>query len=232
MDAVVLRGRVGGRRHPAAESSVKKRPDLLTGEDLPEQPQQKRSREKRRRLKSAGLAVFGEKGYERASIQEMAERAKLPVGGFYQHFRSKRQLLLTLMDELLEHLSLLDLQPGLFVNAREALHAILSRAFSRDLEYLGAYRAWQEATLADPDLAKKQAQIQAWTTLRVRGVFERLQRLQGARRDVDVEGLARAMDSFFWGLLAQAVQMPRPELNRWIDVSTHLIYHALFKDPA
>ena len=209
---------------------MKKRPDLLKGEDLPEAPRQKRSQEKRVRWKAAGLAVFGEKGYEQASIQEIAKRAKLPVGGFYQHFRSKRQLLLVMMDELLERLSELELRAGHFTGPRQAVHQILKRAFAQDLEYLGAYRAWQEAMLGDPELGKKQLEIQAWTTARIRGVFEQLQRLPGARAGIDVEGMARAMDSFFWGLLAKAMGMPRTELERSVEVSAHLIYHALFSD--
>jgi hypothetical protein len=39
------------------------------------------------------------------------------------------------------------------------------------------------------------------------------------------------MDTFFWSLLAQAVQLPKTELSRQIDSATHLIYHALFMDP-
>jgi AcrR family transcriptional regulator len=210
--------------------AVTKRPNLLAGEDLPPEPRQKRSQDKRARLKAAALAQFGEKGYEGASIEVIAQRANLAVGGFYQHFRSKRQLLLSLMDELLEKLSRLDLQPGAFTDVRTGLHALLSRAFSHDLRYLGAYRAWQEAALSDPDLARKQAQIHAWTTARVTTVFQLLQRLPNARPGVDIPSLARVMDSFFWSLLAQAVRMPTTELNRWIDAATHLIYHAIFLD--
>ncbi|MGA8493231.1 MAG: helix-turn-helix domain-containing protein [Terriglobales bacterium] len=206
------------------------RPNLLAGEDLPPQPQQKRSLEKRARLKAAGLALFGEKGYESTSIDEIAIRAKLAVGSFYQHFRSKRQLLLALMDELLEKLSQLDFRPKAVTDVRAVVHELLSRAFSHDLRYLGAYRAWQETVLSDPDLARKQLQIHAWTTARVTTVFQLLQQLPGARPAVDIPGLARVMDSFFWSLLAQAVRMPNVELNQWIDSATHLIYHAMFVD--
>src|SRR6266852_3775674 len=73
--------------------------------------------------------------------------------------------------------------------------------------------------------------IQTWTTARVTTVFQLLQQLPNARPGVDVPGLARAMDSFFWSLLAQAVRMPRMELDRWIDSATHLIHHALFTHP-
>jgi AcrR family transcriptional regulator len=209
---------------------VSARPNLLAGENLPAAPLQKRSLDKRTRLKTAGLELFGEKGYENTSIEEIARRSKLAVGSFYQHFRSKRQLLLALMDELLEKLSQLNLQPQGATNVRAGLRGLLSRAFSHDLRYLGAYRAWQEAALSDPALVKKQREIHKWTTARVLRVFQFLQTLPGARQELDVLGLARAMDTFFWSLLAQAGRLSKPELNQWIDSATHLIYHAMFTD--
>jgi AcrR family transcriptional regulator len=211
---------------------LKKRPSLLAGEDLLSEPRQARSLEKRERLQEAGLALFGERGYESTSVEAIAQRANLAVGSFYQHYRSKRQLLLALMDELLDKLSQLEFQPGAAADTRSVVSALLSRAFAHDLRYLGAYRAWQEAALTDAGLARKQKQIHAWTTARVTAVFEMLAELPGARKGLDLRGLARAMDSLFWSMLAQAVRMPKAELDRWVTSSTHLIYHALFKDAA
>jgi len=227
---VVLCGRLLRGDHATGEAAVIERPNLLRGEDVPAEPRQQRSLEKRARLKEAGLACFGEKGYESTSIDEIASRAELAVGGFYLHFRSKRQLLVTLMDELLEKLSQLDLRPKDVSDVRTALRELLRHSFSHDLRYLGAYRAWQEAVPADPDLMKKNEEIHAWTTARVTALFKGLQQLPGARLEVDVAGLARVMDSFFWSLLARAGQMRRADLNRLIDSATHLIYHALFRD--
>src|SRR5215471_5368697 len=110
MDALLLLWRLN--RRDCGQKVLTRRPNLLAGEDLPPAPVQERSLEKRARLKAAALALFGERGYEGAAIEEIASRAGLAVGGFYQHFRSKRQLLLALMDELLEKLSRLDLRPG------------------------------------------------------------------------------------------------------------------------
>ena len=216
----------------SGDTEVSGHPKLLAGEHLPREPRQKRSVEKRARLKTAGLFLFGEKGYEGTSIDEIARRAKLAVGGFYQHFRSKRQLLLVLMDELLEKLSQLDFRPSMGADVRTVVHELLAGAFSHDLRYLGAYRAWQEAVLSDPELARKQVEIHSWTTSRVTNVFQLLQQLPGARAGVDIVGLARVMDSFFWSLLGQAVRMPQVELKWWIDSATHLIYHAMFCDSA
>jgi hypothetical protein len=116
-------------------------------------------------------------------------------------------------------------------DVRAGLRGLLSYAFSHDLHYLGAYRAWQEAVFSDADLARKQKTIQAWTTSRVAALFHFLQQLPGARSGVDISGLSRAMDSFFWDLLSHAKRLSKPQLNSRIDAATHLIYHALFKDP-
>lgn len=206
------------------------RPDLLAGEHLPPEPVQHRSRNKRKRLKAAALQLFTEHGYEQTSIDEIAANAGVAVGGFYQHFRSKKQLLLTLMDELVEKLSELNLRPQRCANIRESLRAFLSRAFSTDLQFLGAYRAWREAVISDPDLAQKETVIRAWTTERVFRAFSLLQQLPGARPGADVRALAQVMDTFFWTLLAEATQFNASQLNQWIDSATHLIYHALFTD--
>ncbi len=211
---------------------MSRRPDLLADEDLPAAPRQQRSQRKRSQLKAAALELFGEKGYERTSIDEIARRANLAVGGFYQHYRSKRQLLLALMNDLLVAMERLDLRPGATRDVRAALRNMLARGFAGDLHYLGACRAWEEAVLSDPDLARKQRKIRLWTRSRVASLFTALQRLPGARLGVNVLALAQVMDSFFWSLLAQAVRMRRAELNEWIDSATHLIYHALFADSA
>jgi AcrR family transcriptional regulator len=209
---------------------MRTRPKLLTGEHLPRQPLQPRSQDKRARLKAAGLSLFGEKGYEQTSVNDVARRAKIAVGGFYQHFHSKRQLLLALMDDLLENMSRLNLRPAASKDVQAGLRELLARGFSGDLQYLGACRAWEEAVLSDPELARKQQRIRAWTTSRVEALFHHLAQLPGARRGIDRAALARVIDGFFWSLLAQALRMPRMELNNWIDSATHMIYHALFAD--
>jgi AcrR family transcriptional regulator len=212
--------------------AARNRPRLIAAAERSPAPRQRRSLEKRGRLKEAALRLFGERGYENTSVEEIARRAHLAVGGFYQHFKSKRHLLIALMDELVEHLSRLELRPAAAGDPRAVIHALIAAAFDRDLRYLGAYRAWEEAVLSDPDLARRHRALHGWTTGRVMAVFTALQRLPGARTDVDVARLARAMDTFFWSLLAQAVRMSKKELSEAIGAVTDLIYHALFVDGA
>ena len=208
------------------------RPNLLKSEQLPPEPRQKRSQEKRRRLKEAALQIFLSRGYERTSVEQIAKRANLATGSFYQHYRSKRQLLLALMDDLLAAMGRLSLRPNYSGDVRSSLRELLARGFSNDLRYLGAYRAWEEAVLSDPQMANSQIKIRAWTTKRVAALLAALQQWPGARPGVDVPALAPVIDAFFWSLLAQAVFLTTVQLNDWIDAATHLIHHALFLDPS
>jgi AcrR family transcriptional regulator len=206
------------------------RPDLLANEDLPPPPQQRRSVDNRERVKAAALRLFSRHGYARTSIDDIAAEADLATGGFYLHFRTKRQLLVALMDDLLHALDAIELELPSSAEPRRALRTLLARAFSTDLRFLGAYRAWQEAILTDAELARTQEDIHAWTTLRVLRLFRALQAWPGARSGVDVDGLAQVMDRFFWALLAEALRAPKVELDRWLDAATHIVFHAMFVD--
>ncbi len=206
------------------------RPRLLAGQDFPGEPRQRRSQEKREQLLTAGLVLFGERGYEQTSVDDIAGKASVAVGSFYQFFRSKQQLLLVLMDQLLEQLSLLDLQPKGITDIRAGLRMFLMTAFSADLHYLGAYRAWQEASIIDAEIAAKDRKIRQWTTKRVTAVFQILLTMPGARRNINLPVLARLMDRYFWSLLEDAVRFGPSHLKASIEVTAELLYHALFRD--
>jgi hypothetical protein len=118
--------------------------------------------------------------------------------------RSKRQLLLVLVDDLLRELDGVNLRLDRGVEPRAALHDLLDRAFSADLSYVGAYRAWEEAARADPALAKLRRDVHAWTAGRVARMFTALRQWPGARHDLDIPALAAMMNGLFWNMLADA----------------------------
>lgn len=206
------------------------RPVRLQQAALRATPQQSRSRDTRERLKTAALTLFRRKGYANTSIGDIAVAAHVATGGVYIYFRSKRQLLLELMDDLVERLVDLKLVIDTTKPVRLALQDFLSAAFAGDLRFLGAYRAWQEASLTDRELAAKDRQIREWTTARVTQFLTMLGSLPGARQGVDLEALALAIDALLWSLVAQAAAGRKAELTRWVDSATHLIHHAMFRD--
>src|ERR1041384_6580650 len=110
-----------------ARASLPSRPDLLPGADLPPPPRQQRSSDRRTPLEAAALRLFGKHGYGATSVDGVAAEAGVAVGGFYLHFRSKRQLLLSLMNDLLIGLSRVDLEMKTDAGPRRIIHALLLR---------------------------------------------------------------------------------------------------------
>ena len=206
-------------------------PILAYDEDLPAPPRQARSLAAREKLLEAGRNLFAERGYHATSIQEITARAGTAAGAFYTYFRSKRQLLIVLMNELLERLRNLDLRPTGGADVRGGLRSFLAAVFRADLEYYGVVRAWQEAALTDAGLGRMQAAIETWTNARVLGVFRLLQQYPNARPDCDLATFARMMDRHFWSLLARGASLPRRVLDREVRIAADVIYHYLFRDP-
>ncbi len=203
-------------------------PDVLAGEDFPPPPRQERSRRKREALLDAALALFAERGFEGAGIEDIAGRAGIAVGGFYQHFRSKRQALLVLMDRWLGEVAALDPTrcADALTAAPVAIGALVRDALRLDWGYAGAYRAWREAALADPALGALQREMEAWTRARIGVVLRAALRAPGARRAVDGEALAWAVNLLFWRL----AETPADNTEAAVAAVSAMLHHALFED--
>ena len=213
------------KKSTAPRAKPPRRPNLLAGEDFAPMPSQRRSRIRREALLAAALELFARDGFEAAAIGAIAQRAGVAVGGFYQHFRSKRQLLLVLMHEFLQKLEAIDMQPA-GESLRTAIESVLRAGLATDLAYAGAYRAWREAMLSDRALASLDRKIRVWTTARMHTVFVRMLELPNARRDIEVALFAALMDRLFWDLLGSRL-VSRPGT---IETLAHIIEHSLLKD--
>ncbi len=197
---------------------------MLAGESLLPPPRQERSRRNRAALLDSALATFAERGYEAATLDEISQRAGVAVGGFYLHFRSKRQALLVLMDRLIGELAQLEPVPG--GDPRIAVETLVREALRVDIAYLGAYRAWHEAVLRDDELALLHESIDAWTTARVAVLLERIRAAPNARQDVEPIVLARVLNALFWRL----TQLRPGDHEAILKTVTALVVHAIFTD--
>ena len=65
---------------------------------------QKRATRTRKRLKEAALDIFSEKSVDAATVEEITEKADLGKGTLYQHFENKEEIVITLVEEAVEHL--------------------------------------------------------------------------------------------------------------------------------
>jgi AcrR family transcriptional regulator len=203
------------------------RPDIFGSEPAPRQPRQDRSRRRREEVLRAAMERFEAEGYERASIRAIAQEAGVASGAVYQFFRSKRELLLAAMDELLRHLETSSPPPlGEPRTLLADLERFLEDVFAREARFVGVYRAWSEASLVDETIAHRDRAIRIWTSGRIRGLFTRLAAQPGSRAHLDLAVLAELWDRFFWDLLAH----PPSDSSRAAHSIAATLYHALFED--
>jgi len=205
-----------------------KYPDLLVGQHFPPPPKQERSRRKQDALLQSALALFAEQGYEETSIEHIAHHAEVAVGSFYQHFESKQQILLVLMDRLLQEAATLTLEAKSadLHDIRDSIEHLVRRALQVDWAYAGAYRAWREATMRDAKLRVFQLQIEVWTAQKLLLLFQLLSHVPGARQDVDRETLAWELSL----LLLRMAETPLEKPDAVVVSLTSLVYHGLFTD--
>jgi AcrR family transcriptional regulator len=65
---------------------------------------QRRAVRTRRRLKEAALDVFSEKSVDAATVEEITQKADLGKGTLYQYFEHKEEIVVTLVEEAVDHL--------------------------------------------------------------------------------------------------------------------------------
>ena len=63
-------------------------------------PTQKRSIEKKQRIKDAALKLMSEKGYFATSSNEIAREAGVSIGTFYSYFKDKKEIYAELVDDI------------------------------------------------------------------------------------------------------------------------------------
>jgi len=66
--------------------------------------QQKRAKRTRKKLKEAALDVFSEKSIDAVTVEEITEKADVGKGTLYQHFDDKEEIVITLVEEAVDHL--------------------------------------------------------------------------------------------------------------------------------
>jgi TetR/AcrR family transcriptional regulator, transcriptional repressor of aconitase len=187
--------------------------------------EEKRQETKEKLLRSAGF-LFNQGGYEKASVDLIAENAGFSKGAFYSNFESKEAIFL----ELLE------------ANKRrniEALESLLAQEMSAE-ELLSAIRSYQAGPESDFDFAQLTMEFQlqaardanfakAYAKLNrnyrdsLIGVLEKLYAKLGRTPPAPVKDLADILMATISGLLLQSADAPANVRKRLVSEAMLLI---------
>lgn len=142
--ALVKRHHRPERKHPLARMDRSADPPAPMAARSAEGPSSARPRDAaravfRRAILDAAEAIFAEKGFHSARIQDVAERAQIAVGTVYNHFAQKEDVLLALFEERMRDLHAeLVAEPG----APEAFELRLEHRLTRMLGFVDRHRAF------------------------------------------------------------------------------------------
>jgi AcrR family transcriptional regulator len=93
---------------------------------------QRRADRTREKLKEAALDIFSEKSVHAVTVEEITEKADLGKGTLYQHFEDKEQIIVTLVEEAVEHLIRIIRK---YDSAPESLEAMLEHLLNAHYEF-------------------------------------------------------------------------------------------------
>ena len=187
--------------------------------------EEKRQETKEKLLRSAEQ-LFNQGGYEKASVDLIAENAGFSKGAFYSNFESKEAIFLTLLEaskrrsiEALESLLAQEM------SAEQMLAAIRHHQSGPDSDFDFAQLAVEFALQAsrDPTFAKAYAKLNRNFRDSMAGVLEKFYTKLDRTPPAPVKDLADILIATITGLLLQASDAPASVRKRLISEATFLI---------
>ena len=185
----------------------------------------KKSEETRGRILEAALSVFGERGFEKATMREIATAAGVAVGAAYYYFDSKDALVMAFYEQAQRAMHPL-IEGGL--DGAKTLEARLRAVISTKFEYFAPNRRLLSALTAHTDPEHPLSPFsQETATIREEDVasFERAVRESGVKLPANVAPyLGRLLWMYQMGLILFWVYDRSPEQER-----TMLLYEKTLK---
>jgi AcrR family transcriptional regulator len=189
-------------------------------------------RESRDELLTAALRVFGRRGYQQASVDEIAAEAGYSKGALYWHFSSKEELLLALLEERID------------ARTREMVALLESAAPDRDMsveagrefarqlsgqrDTLLLEREYWSLAIRDPKLRSRYVARQTQLRDALAGALEaRARHLGSADLPMPAVDVARIVMSVIGGLTIDELMEPGSVGTELLGETLALIYAGL-----
>jgi AcrR family transcriptional regulator len=189
----------------------------------------------RNAILEAAEAVFAERGFHRARIQDVAERARIGVGTVYNHFDEKEDLLRALLQERTEGFVVqLERQPsdppdfegGLTARIERILrYAETHRAF---FAVAAEYGAVGSGSASAGDVGGKAGKKVALVRATLAAIIDEGVR-EGCLDDIDPARLARALGGLIRAFTLGAIEDGRTDLSADAPLLVRLFLHGASK---
>jgi TetR/AcrR family transcriptional regulator, transcriptional repressor of aconitase len=187
---------------------------------------EEKRRETKEKLLRSAEQLFNQGGYEKASVDLIAENAGFSKGAFYSNFESKEAIFLKLLEsnkqrniEALEYLLAQEM------SADELLSAVRSYQAGpdSDFDYAQLAMEFQLQAARDANFAKAYAKLNRNYRDSLVGVLEKLYTKLGRTPPAPVKDLADILMATISGLLLQAADAPANVRKRLVSEAMLLI---------
>jgi AcrR family transcriptional regulator len=163
--------------------------------------------ERRERILAAAVEVFAEFGYTRAKMQDIASRAGVVPSVIYDHFGSKRELHITLLELHAAQLRDRSLRPLENASVEELVRASIASYFEFVEEDPFIWRALHQDVPAEPEIAAVCREIADRGTESIADLIR-----FGAGEVTELNNIT--LDDAAW-ILARATQSAADGVARW-----------------
>ena len=191
--------------------------------------------ERKNQILRAARAVFIEKGFLAARVEDVAQRAGLSKGAVYFYFPSKRDLFMALVQE--EH----ENTYGFLQQAEEDVRPAIVKLLDLGLKYLDYFAGLKspprfflmmcEQGIRDDEIREEcqavhERFVDAATRILAQGMAE------GAFREADPQAIAMMLKAMIDGMAGQSAIGIRPERDRLMNDGLQMILHGILAPEA
>ncbi len=200
--------------------------------NLPPLPKSAKAQRTRQKILQAAREIFAEKGFAKATAEEISTKAGVGYGTFYLYFTDKRQALHTILSEVDDQLYQLrssEVNIGVGLGALAPIKATISGFFESFKANADILKICHELSATDPDFREQHNKVRSRLVNRMKEHL--LKGLEfGNTRSVDPEIASTALAGLIETIATEWFFNNRPwDKDKVVQTVAKLYYNAVVK---
>ena len=159
------------------------------------------TRQRQDQILEAALLVFSRRGFDRATVPDVAREAGIAVGTIYNYYKSKRELLVAITNKyIIEPFTEIIKQPHAAGDAAY-MAAIMENRLNLGLENVGKFLPLLSEVQRDTELRRSYAEQVLWPVMGIMEKYVASRVKEGAFRDINPAFVTRAVGGMVIGFM-------------------------------